>query len=232
MENIGAGTWVSRDKDPNTSERLWNGSLVDGDQYLVKVKNGTPDEVDYYLFPNDVENAELGNPTLHRARGLAQPAPYAAAPPTRPGPPPEPGSGPPEAMPLAVGLTTGELEAGQETWYKFTFPSEFKTRTLEQHDFIVYLTSTPLDEIRARHADFEIYPGSQLHFWTRGTIDEFEPLGASAPATFAQLADKRSRQVLWSGQLMAEHVYYVKVYNHDIGPLEYELKVRDGGMVD
>ena len=232
MENIGAGTWVSRDKDPNTSERLWNGSLVDGDRYLIKVKNGTPDEVDYYLFPNDIENAELGHPTLHKARGLAQPAPYPVAPPTRSGPPPKPGSGPPEAKPLAVGLTNGELEAGQEIWYKFTFPSEFKTKSLEERDFIIYLTSTPLDEVRARHADFEIYPGNQLHFWTRGTIDEFKPLGASAPATFAQLADQRSRQVLWSGQLMAEHVYYVKIYNHDIGALKYELKVKEGGIVD
>jgi hypothetical protein len=64
MENMGAGTWVSRDKDPDTGERLWNGTLVDGDDYLIKVKNGTPKEVDYYLYPNDVENAELGNPTL------------------------------------------------------------------------------------------------------------------------------------------------------------------------
>jgi hypothetical protein len=77
--------WVSRDEDPATGERLWSGSLVDGDRYLVKVKNGTPDVVDYYLFPGDIENAELGNPTLHSENSLAGPVPYAPAPPTRPG---------------------------------------------------------------------------------------------------------------------------------------------------
>jgi hypothetical protein len=88
MENFGLGMWVSRDEDPATGERLWSGSLVDGDRYLVKVKNGTPDVVDYYLFPGDVENAELGNPTLYTEKGPAGPVPYAPAPPTRPGLPP------------------------------------------------------------------------------------------------------------------------------------------------
>jgi hypothetical protein len=83
MESFGVGMWVSRDKDPDTGERLWNGTLVDGDNYLVKVKNGTPKEVDYYLYPNDVENAELGNPTLIRGDGTSSPMTYAASPPTR-----------------------------------------------------------------------------------------------------------------------------------------------------
>lgn len=227
MENIGLGMWVSRDKDPNTSERLWAGALVDGDRYLIKVKNGTPDEVDYYLFPNDVNNAELGNPTLHQAESLAGRVPYAVSPPTRIGPPPEPGSGPPEAMPLKIGTTKGKLEAGEEMWYKFEY-SDSQDDDSPEHDFIFYLTNTPADDIRARHADFEIFPGGQLHLWVRGTIDELDPVGASAPATFTKLKDERSLQVLWAGQLMEEHVYYVKVYNHDIGPLDYEFEIKGG----
>ena len=110
-------------------------------------------------------------------------------------------------------------------WYKFVYSDPGNDESADQ-DFIFYMTNTPLDDIRARHADFEIYPGSQLHLWVRGTVDELDPLGASAPATFAQLDDERSLQVLWSGQLKKEHVYYVKVYNHDIGPLEYEFKIK------
>lgn len=85
MEHFGLGLWVSRDEDPDTGERLWNGTLVDGDRYLVKVKNGTPDEIDYYLFPNDVENAELGNPILHHLDGVTGQSQYAVSPPTRAG---------------------------------------------------------------------------------------------------------------------------------------------------
>jgi hypothetical protein len=83
MEHFGLGMWVSRDEDYDTGERLWNGTLVDGDRYLIKVKNGTPDEVDYYLFPNDVENAELGNPTLRQQPGAVSQTPYPVSPPTR-----------------------------------------------------------------------------------------------------------------------------------------------------
>ena len=85
MENLGLGMWTSRDEDPNTGERLWNGTLVDGDEYLVKVKNGTPDMVDYYLYANDIENAELGNPIFHQSEAETGYVPYAISPPTRMG---------------------------------------------------------------------------------------------------------------------------------------------------
>jgi hypothetical protein len=85
MEHLGLGMWVSRDEDADTGERLWSGTLVDRDRYLIKVKNGTPDVVDYYLFPNDVENAELGNPTFHQSEAATGYVPYAISPPTRNG---------------------------------------------------------------------------------------------------------------------------------------------------
>ncbi len=85
MENLGLGMWISRDEDPDTGERLWSGTLVDRDQYLVKVKNGTADVVDYYLFPDDVENAELGNPLLHASDEATGHVPYPISPPTRVG---------------------------------------------------------------------------------------------------------------------------------------------------
>jgi hypothetical protein len=85
MDSFGLGQWVSRDEDPHTGERLWAGSLVDGDRYFIKVKNGSADVVDYYLFPDDVENTELGQPTLHQSDYSAGQGPYAVSPPTRPG---------------------------------------------------------------------------------------------------------------------------------------------------
>jgi hypothetical protein len=227
MEHFGDGMWVSRDEDHHTGERLWSGSLVDGDRYLIKVKNGTPDVVDYYLFPGDIENAELGNPTLHQADITAGRVPQeSASPPTRPRQPSAPGASPPEAIPLKIGATEGTLAAGEERWYKFYYRDSYNDTTPE-HDFIFYLTNTPLDHIRARHADFAIYPADQLHIWERGTTDELEPFGASSSSP-NKTEDVRSLQVMWQGQLMEEHTYYVKIYNHDIGPLEYELEIQGG----
>jgi hypothetical protein len=91
----------------------------------------------------------------------------------------------------------------------------------------MFLTSTPLDDIRARHADFALYAGNQLQIWTRGTVDKLEPFGVSMPSPYPT-EDVRSLQVLWDGQLMEEHIYYLKIWNHDIGPLEYELEMQGG----
>ncbi|MDM8529495.1 hypothetical protein QUF58_14980 [Anaerolineales bacterium HSG24] len=84
MEHFGLGMWLSRDEDRHTGERLWSGSLVDGDRYFVKVKNSSPELIDYYLFAGDINNAELGNPTLHQLDGGQITAPYALDPATRP----------------------------------------------------------------------------------------------------------------------------------------------------
>jgi len=140
--------------------------------------------------------------------------------------PPQPGADPPEAIPLKIGTTKGTLDAGEEIWYKFSYRDSYNETTPE-HDFLFYLTATPLDSIRARHADFAIYPGDQLQIWLRGTTDKLKPSGTSANSV-NETEDPRSRQVVWDGQLMEEQIYYVKVYNHDIGPLEFELEIQGG----
>jgi hypothetical protein len=80
MVAMGAGQWVSRDKDPVTGERLWAGHVIDGDIYYVRVFNHSNQVIDYYLITNDVYNTELGdrvwaaNPTYRRT--LWQPSGY------------------------------------------------------------------------------------------------------------------------------------------------------------
>jgi len=64
MTHFGLGMWLSRDRDDNTGEHLWSGSVVNGDSYFIKVSNNSPVVVDYYLFNGDINNAELGNPIL------------------------------------------------------------------------------------------------------------------------------------------------------------------------
>ncbi len=72
MVPMGAGQWVSRDKDPMTGERVWAGHVVDGDLYYVRVFNNSDHVIDYYLITGDILNTELGdrvwaaNPTYRR----------------------------------------------------------------------------------------------------------------------------------------------------------------------
>jgi hypothetical protein len=60
LRNVGAGSIVSRDGDPNTGELLWSGWLVDGETYYVRVRNDADAPVEYWLFTADVIHPELG----------------------------------------------------------------------------------------------------------------------------------------------------------------------------
>ena len=66
-----------------------------------------------------------------------------------------------------------------------------------------------------------------MHIWTRGTTDQLEPFGRSSDSP-NKLKNKKSLQVVWDGQLMEDHVYFIRVHNYDIGPLEYELDIQGG----
>ena len=58
--NFGAGMLLDRDGDPNTGERLWRGTVMNGETYFLVIENGTETEIDYWLFDDDVEHPELG----------------------------------------------------------------------------------------------------------------------------------------------------------------------------
>jgi hypothetical protein len=60
LRNVGAGSVVSRNGDPNTGELLWSGWLVDGETYYVRLRNDADAPVDYWLFTADVIHPELG----------------------------------------------------------------------------------------------------------------------------------------------------------------------------
>jgi hypothetical protein len=137
-----------------------------------------------------------------------------------------PGENPVEALTLKTGTTTGSLDKGEEIWYTFEY-HDWDDDATANRDFEIFLTSTPLNQVRARHADFEIYPGGQLHVWTRGTFEDLEPMGTSSPSIYPT-KDEKSLKVGWNGQFMEGQVYFIKVYNHDIGPLEYDLELIGG----
>lgn len=219
MRGFGKGQVVSRDGDPNTGEHIWSGTLVGGNEYLVKIYNGTFEPIDYYLFPADITNAELGGP-INMLRDRERPyVPEVAGPLA----PIEPGTAMNYPLTLNLGSNKGALQVGEKRWYRFIFPN-YETDTNHNRHFVFLLTMTPLDTIRARHAKVYIYPASQLHIWLRGDEDELEPLGVSGKSPFKP-KNPVDLQELWDGHLMENLEYYVLVKNVDIGPLGYNLEV-------
>jgi len=60
LKNVGAGSLVSRDNNPQTGERFWNGWVVNNELYYVRLTNSSNAPVDYWLFPGDVYQPQLG----------------------------------------------------------------------------------------------------------------------------------------------------------------------------
>jgi hypothetical protein len=191
MHNIGAGSIVSRDGDPNTGELLWSGWLMDGQTYLLKISNGADADIDYWFFQKDMPHPLLGTQAL--------PAPPADV---------LPGTDPFHTLALDAGVNKGKLAPGQERWYSFA-RDDYDDATQEHSAFT--LMFTPDDGNRIHRINFELFTAGQLHIWARGETDRMQNFGAGSEVS--RDGNPETGERLWSGWLMDREVYYVRVRN-------------------
>lgn len=199
LRNVGAGSVVSRDGDPLTGERLWSGWLMDGEPYLLKIRNDADEDIDFWLFQEDMLRPELGEPS----------------------PPPSvayvaPGTDPFHTMTLDVGVNSGNLEPGQELWYSFV-RDDYDAVAYEQ--MALTMMFTPDDGNRVHNVGFELIPGDQLHLWARGESDSLRNVGAGS--VVSRDGNPETGELLWSGWVMDGETYYLKVRNDAEIPIDY-----------
>ncbi len=60
MPHFGSGAIVTRDHDQQTGTLFWDGWLVDGNEYRIRVRNSSDEIIHYWLFTDDIWNVELG----------------------------------------------------------------------------------------------------------------------------------------------------------------------------
>ncbi len=60
INNLGAGSIVTRDNNPWTGERFWSGWVLEEELYYIRVRNTAEVRMDYWLFVGDLYNSELG----------------------------------------------------------------------------------------------------------------------------------------------------------------------------
>ncbi len=60
MPHFGSGAIVTRDHDEQTGTLFWDGWLVDGNEYRIRVRNSSDEIIHYWLFTDDIWNVELG----------------------------------------------------------------------------------------------------------------------------------------------------------------------------
>ncbi len=126
--------------------------------------------------------------------------------------------------PLALhdGVNVGRLAAGGEHWYSFIH----EDRDAEWFDFMpLTLFSTPTDGNSSHHINFQIFTGSQLPIWSRGTPEDMVPLGEGQ--WVSRDRDPVTGERLWAGHVVDGDLYYVRVFNHTDRVIDYYLITND-----
>ncbi len=208
MAHFGAGSWVSRDNDYMTGERLWHGTVVDGNKYFIKITNGTSKWIDYHLVPDDIINTELGKPTVKKI----DPAP--AIP-----------TGKDIGAPLVTNKNRmqGQLAGGEDIWFNFTTPNT-NPDSFDFLSYLVELTHTPGYGNVANYVNVELYPYQQQHLWRRGDGDKIVPLGAGSFTEYDEPTD--SHTWIWDGHLVSNTTYFVRVRNDSPLDIDYDLSLQ------
>jgi hypothetical protein len=209
MEHFGAGSWISRDGDYITGERLWHGTVVDGDQYYVKITNGTNKWIDYHLVPGDIINMELGGPKINPAKPVV----------------PEIPTGKDIGSPLIAtkGSQPGKLAAGEDIWFRFQTPN-VNSDNFEFIPYLIELVHRPGHGTVAHYVNVELYPYQEQAIWQRGDGDEMKPLGVGSFTGYAEVADTHTW--IWDGHLVSNTSYFVRVRNDSAQEIDYDLIIR------
>jgi len=212
MEHFGVGSWLSRDGDYDTGERLWHGSVVDGDRYFVKISNVTENWVDYHLLTGDITNIEMGP----KVEPLDQPTKFIA---------PKPPTGKDIGSPLtiAAGGTDGHLAAGEDIWFRFEHKTPNADKSELEH-YVVRLDHTPGAGFVTNHVNVEIYPFPEQHIWQRGDTDKIQPLGAGSDLEYDKENDIHTW--IWDGHLISNTTYFVRIRNDSPRAIDYELSIE------
>ncbi|MEM7031598.1 MAG: hypothetical protein AAF629_18730 [Chloroflexota bacterium] len=219
MTNFGSGGQVSRDNDPMTGERVWKGSIVDGDKYFIRIRNDAAVWVDYYLIVGDIENTELGDsPNTQRANLSSAAArdvykidvdvPL--------------GTDIMNPLSARTGHNQGRLSAGDDRWYVFRYQN-FEQAEPEFRRYGMVLKHTPGLGHVANHVNVEIYSHPQRALWLRGDGDQMKPLGVGSRELYHRKTN--TQEFVWDGHLVSDAYYFVRVRNDSDESIFFDLDI-------
>jgi hypothetical protein len=208
MEHFGAGSWVSRDGDYGTGERLWHGTVVDGDQYFVKITNGTKQWIDYHLITGDIINTELG-PKFAAAKAAVPAIPT--------------GDDIGSPLPIGKGHNRGHLAAGEDIWFSFE-KKNYDPDKFEFLNYLIELNHTPGAGYVTNYVNLEIYPFQEQQIWRRGDTDQIVPLGAGSDLKYDKATGTHTW--VWNGHLVSNTTYFMRVRNDSVADIDYDLFIQ------
>jgi len=129
---------------------------------------------------------------------------------------------PTASLALRDGANVGRLAPGGEHWYSFIH-DDYDS---DWYDYMALtLFSTPTDGNNSHDINFQIFTGSQLHIWQRGTPQDMRVLGDGQ--WVSRDKDPVTGERVWAGKVVEGDLYYVRVFNHTDHVIDYYLITRD-----
>lgn len=206
LNNFGAGMLVSRDGDAQTGERIWNGTVLRGENYYLAVENNSDVTIDYWLFDDNIYTPQLGATT-------------------KPAPAPEfaPGQAPQTAIPLEFGQNSGGLKPGQQIWYSFSVSNPANNEYFEE--MALTMITTPSDGNRIHHINFNVFTAHGVKNWSPQNNSNIFNVGAGSLVVRDNNALTGER--FWAGWVVENDLYYVQIQNGADTPIDYWLFTGD-----
>jgi hypothetical protein len=210
MTNLGAGQLVSRDNNPLTGELFWTGWLFGDQSYYVQLENDGTAVIDYWLFTEDVDR--LPPDESQTGSISAESAPETVA----------EGHTPQTATPLQLGPNQGSLLSGAERWYSLSL-----TDADSEHfeELALTMIVTPDNGNRLQNITFDIYTAEAVQSWSPGENIEINNIGAGS-IVFRD-SNPLTGERFWSGWIVDNEVYYVRIRNGTDIRMDYWLFTGD-----
>lgn len=202
FRQFGAGSIVSRDGDYNTGEKLWKGWLMNNVTYYIRIQNGVHVGIDYWLFTDDIINAELGEKTNSSDAPVYVP----------------PGMDPNHTIPLVHGVNIGHMEPHSDRWFKIRITT-FEGTVF--HPLTLSLFFTPDDGNRVYKVHMDLFDPEVPRIWSRGYPFTFESFGSGMVRSFD--GDHHTGEQIWKGIIVNNQDFYVRLRNDNEIPIDYWL---------
>lgn len=118
--------------------------------------------------------------------------------------------------PLGDGLTVGQLQPGGQEWYQVNSAS-LKRDT--DHLVVFNMVYRPGNHNVTPYVNFQVFTQEQLERWLQGSSNAALGIGIFTTTDF----DPDSAERIWTGSLLREETYYVRLFNNSATPVEYHL---------
>lgn len=203
--------------DGNTpAQFIWDGWLTGGDEYVLAFKNGSDREMDFWCFPQQMDNAELGERSVRVLPNF------------------DPGQAPSNPIPFEATGENNEINVDvpvtseQQLWYSFVIDDPGDGEILEH--VIIDMSFTPNNDTQGYNdgyrVNFDVYDAEDLVYWSVTDFENVNVQSFGRGSAIVRDNNPDTGEMTWDGWVVDGNVYYVQIRNGARYPIDAKILVR------